>query len=155
MLWCPCCKTEYPDGTKSCKTCAGALTASEPVSVYTAASTVEGEMLCELLQNAGIAARVRESAFGQITKAYMGDSRFGTEVLTQKLDAEQARALIDAFYEEHADELDEQTLSRLADEQAEQSTQQPLTDNAAFRMLPIILLSLAVGMVLLFLVSRL
>lgn len=154
MLWCANCKETYADGVQSCPTCGGKLTANEPVSVYTASSTVEGDMLCELLQNAGIAAQKRESAFGQITKAYMGDSRFGTEVLTQRSDAEQARGLIDAFFEQHADELDEQALSLLAEEQAAQSEPQPLADNAAFRLLPVLLAVLLVAMVLLYFVSQ-
>ncbi len=173
MPWCPKCRAEYRDGFTQCSTCGVPLVdelpaeqpeaepqaaqpegMEKPVAVYLAQNRMEAEMVCEMLNEQGIAAVSRPAAFRQL-KAYSGsDTRFGVEVLVDAAQTAAARQHIEQMKQELAQSpLDEDELARLAEEQAMETPEQPAEDNVSFKLLPVVVGVLAAALVLLYLVS--
>ena len=97
----------------------------------------------------------RPAAFRQI-QAYSGaDARFGVEIVVDASQTARARALIDEMNHSFAEApVDEEELARLAEEQAMQVPEQPMEDNASFKLLPVVAGVIAVALLLLYLVSN-
>lgn len=169
MPFCPKCRAEYREGFTVCSACDEPLVdtlpaeelpqeqgsaMSSPVVVCTAADRLEAEAICDLLKEAGVAALLRPAAF-QKSEAYCKDFRFGAEIVVEARDLMKAQRLIEQRDEDLAETpIDEQTLAQLAEEQAAQTPAQPAEDNAAFRLLPVILVVIAAALVLLYLIVR-
>lgn len=173
MPWCPKCRAEYREGFTECNTCGVPLVdelpreepdaqpafvlpdgMEKPVAVYTAKNRLEAEMVCDMLREQDIVVFSRPAAFRQI-QAYSGsDARFGVEVLVDVSQTARARQLIDEMKRElEQAPLDEDELARLAEEQALETPEQPVEDNAAFKLLPAVIGVIAAALVLLYLVS--
>lgn len=176
MPFCPNCRAEYREGFTACKDCHVPLVDTlpevapeptevapplalpdgikTPIAVYMAADRLEAEAVCGLLREHDIVSLDRPAAFGQI-QAYSGaDARFGVEILVDAAQTARARALIDERKHELTDApIDEDELARLAEEQALETPEQPMEDNAPFRLLPVVIGVIAVALVLLYLVT--
>ena len=175
MPWCPICKAEYREGFTECASCHVPLVEElteeqkkepapdyalpegikKPIAVYMAKNKLDAELVCDLLHENDIVALSRPAAFRQI-QAYSGsDNRFGVEIVVDASQTAQARAVIDEMKHDIEDTpMDEDELARLAEEQSEQTTEQPAEDNTAFRMLPVIAGVIAVALVLLYFVTN-
>lgn len=169
MPWCPKCGTEYREGFTECVDCHVPLTNEphaapmycnaliDPVPVYEAATTVDGEMICETLRNAGIPAMLRDSELGQITKVYLGSSIYGATVLVDRAQVAQAREVLTIWAsQDDRAPIDDETLTQLAlsslseDElarQAQAAPQQPVRFNRSFRIM-VVILALLIAFVL-------
>lgn len=176
MPWCPKCKAEYREGFTECSTCRVPLVDTlpeeneenkkteefvlpdgmeKPIAVYTAKNRLEAEMVCDMLRENDIVVLHRPAAFRQI-QAYSGaDARFGVEIVVDASQTARARALIDEMNHSFAEApVDEEELARLAEEQAMQVPEQPMEDNASFKLLPVVAGVIAVALLLLYLVSN-
>ena len=127
----------------------------KPIAVYTAKNRLEAEMVCDMLRENDIVVLHRPAAFRQI-QAYSGaDARFGVEIVVDASQTARARALIDEMNHSFAEApVDEEELARLAEEQAMQVPEQPMEDNASFKLLPVVAGVIAVALLLLYLVSN-
>lgn len=119
MKWCQTCKTEYEDFATKCSDCGGILVSEEVfenlntekriepsnelinlVEIYT--STLESDilMVSEFLQENGIVCEIRNEGIGSYLQIYGGVNYLGTSVCVDEEDAENAKALIDAFWKD-------------------------------------------------------
>lgn len=123
MKWCQTCKTEYEDFAKKCSDCGAILVSvdtfmnaskSETMNsdnlvhlrddhvdltvVYT--STLESDilMVSEFLHENGIVCEIKNEGIGSYLQIYGGVNYLGTSVCVDAEDAENAKALIDAFW---------------------------------------------------------
>lgn len=176
MPWCPKCGAEYREGFTECAECHIALTNIEPhpeeqqpepeelmpegfenpITIYTAASKADADMICEALREEGITAATRMAAFSQLNRVYGGGSaRYGLQIVVEAGQTAAARAVIERFVNDLKDStVDEDELARMAEEQAEQMPEQPVEDNASFKMMPVIAGVIAVALVLLYFITR-
>ncbi len=156
MPWCPQCGTEYRPGFTECADCHVPLSdephaaprapvcdaPTDPVPVYEAATSMDGEMICEALRNAGIPAALRDREPGQITKVYLGSSVYGVTVLVDRTRIADAHEVLTVWAaQDDRAPIDEETLAQLAlgslseDElarQAQSAPPQPARFNRAF-----------------------
>ena len=175
MPWCPKCKAEYREGFTECSACHVPLVNSlpeenevserdkfvlpdgmeKPIAVYTASNRLEAETICDLLREHDIVVFNRPAALRQI-QAYAGaDARFGVEIIVDASQTAQACALIDEMNHDLAEQpVDEEALARLAEEQAMETPEQPMEDNASFKLLPVVAGIIVVALVLLYFVSN-
>lgn len=175
MPWCPKCKAEYREGFTECSTCKVPLVDTlpeenevlerekfvlpdgmeKPIAVYTASNRLEAETICDLLREHDIAVLDRPAAFRQI-QAYSGaDARFGVEIMVDASQTAQARALIEEMkHDLEKQPVDEDELARLAEEQAMETTEQPMEDNISFKLLPVVIGVIAVALALLYFVAN-
>lgn len=172
MPWCPKCKSEFREGFTECESCGVALVdelpeerpedspralpegMSKPIVIHTAANRLEAEMLCDMLREHDIVVLDRAAAFRQI-QAYSGaDARFGVEIVVDASQVTKARLLIEELHNGLGESaLSEEELAQLAEEQAELVPEQPPQDNAAFRLLPVLLGVIAVALLLLWMIA--
>lgn len=175
MPWCPKCKAEYREGFTECSTCKVPLVDTlpeenevlerekfvlpdgmeKPIAVYTASNRLEAETICDLLREHDIAVLDRPAAFRQI-QAYSGaDARFGVEIMVDASQTAQARALIEEMkHDLEKQPVDEDELARLAEEQAMETTEQPMEDNISFKLLPVVIGVIVVALALLYFVAN-
>lgn len=175
MPWCPKCKAEYREGFTECSTCKVPLVDTlpeenevlerekfvlpdgmeKPIAVYTASNRLEAETICDLLREHDIAVLDRPAAFRQI-QAYSGaDARFGVEIMVDASQTAHARALIEEMkHDLEKQPVDEDELARLAEEQAMETTEQPMEDNSSFKLLPVVIGVIAVALALLYFVAN-
>jgi len=142
MKWCQTCKTEYEDFATKCSDCGGILVseiiyanqskdevietndeAIQLVEVYT--STLESDilMVSEFLQENGIVCEIRNEGIGSYLQIYGGVNYLGTSVCVDEEDAENAKALIDAFWKDSVAE-------RAFDESVEDTIDETIAVNA-------------------------
>lgn len=176
MPWCPNCGAEYREGFTECKECRVALTNIEPrkqeppdkpekpvlpagmekpIAVYTTANQMEAEMICEVLGEEDIVTLTRPAVLFEQLRAYGGSStRNGVEVLVDASQTARARDIIDEVKSGlEAQAVDEEELARLAEEQALDAPEQPMEDNASFKLLPVVVGVIVLALVLLYFVA--
>nr|WP_297171306.1 DUF2007 domain-containing protein [uncultured Agathobaculum sp.] len=182
MPWCPKCKTAFPAGETECMACHIPLVDSlpaqqdmepqaddaatkqvaereirlqDPIAVYTAAARINAEMIRDMLRDSGIDAEMRQ-VMTQHAGAVTGRrAQYVVEVLVESSDTARARALIDETKQALEEEqMDEDELARLAEEQALEMDEQPMEDNASFKLLPVVTAVIVVALVLLYFVMR-
>ena len=182
MPWCPKCKAEYREGFTECATChvplvdvlpeedeaaeaqaaapetvqeEAAVSLENPIAVYTAQARVNAEMIRDMLRESGVNAVMRQ-VLTQHAGAVTGRrAQYMIEVLVEAEDTARARALIDETKQAlEAEELDEDELARLAEEQAMEMPEQPMEDNASFKLLPVVAAVIVAALALLYLIGR-
>ena len=174
MPWCPKCKAEYREGFTECATChvplvdvlpeedeaaeaqeEAAVSLENPIAVYTAQTRVNAEMIRDMLRESGVNAVMRQ-VLTQHAGAVTGRrAQYMIEVLVEAEDTARARALIDETKQAlEAEELDEDELARLAEEQAMEMPEQPMEDNASFKLLPVVAAVIVAALALLYLIGR-
>lgn len=180
MPWCPKCKSEYREGFTECATChvplvdelpeedetrvqdtvqAGpaeeTVQIANPIAVYTSERRIDAEMVRDMLQDSGIAAGMRQVMIQQSGAVTGRRARYGVELVVDAADTARARQLIDEMKQAlEAEQMDEDELARLAEEQAMEMPEQPVEDNASFKLLPVVAAVIVVALVLLWLVAR-
>lgn len=177
MPWCPKCGAEYREGFTECAECHVALTNIEPrledkepepqeelmpegfenpIAIYTASSKEDADMLCEALREENITAATRMAVFSQLNRVYGGGSaRYGVQIIVEASQTAAARAVIERFMSDLKDaSIDDDELARLAEEQATEMPEQPMEDNASFKMMPVIAGVIALALVLLYFITR-
>lgn len=180
MPWCPKCKSEYREGFTECATChvplvdelpeedetrvqdtvqAGpaeeTVQIANPIAVYTSERRIDAEMIRDMLQDSGIAAGMRQVMIQQSGAVSGRRARYGVELVVDAADTARARQLIDEMKQAlEAEQMDEDELARLAEEQAMEMPEQPVEDNASFKLLPVVAAVIVVALVLLWLVAR-
>lgn len=176
MPWCPKCGAEYREGFTECSECRVALTNIEPckadtpeepealilpagmekpIAVYTTANHMEAELICEVLGEEDIVTLTRPAVLFEQLRAYGGSStRDGVDVLVDASQTARARDIIDEVKSGlEAQAIDEEELARLAEEQALDEPEQPMEDNAAFKVLPAVIGVIVLALVLLYFVA--
>ena len=180
MPWCPKCKSEYREGFTECATChvplvdelpeedeiriqdtvqaepaEGIVQIANPIAVYTSERRIDAEMIRDMLQDSGIAAGMRQVMIQQSGAVSGRRARYGVELVVDAADTARARQLIDEMKQAlEAEQMDEDELARLAEEQAMEMPEQPVEDNASFKLLPVVAAVIVVALVLLWLVAR-
>ncbi len=180
MPWCPKCKSEYREGFTECATCHVPLVdelpeedetrvqdtvqaepaeetvqIANPIAVYTSERRIDAEMIRDMLQDSGIAAGMRQVMIQQSGAVTGRRARYGVELVVDAADTARARQLIDEMKQAlEAEQMDEDELARLAEEQAMEMPEQPVEDNASFKLLPVVAAVIVVALVLLWLVAR-
>ena len=180
MPWCPKCKSEYREGFTECAAChvplvdelpeedetrvqdtvqAGpaeeTVQIANPIAVYTSERRIDAEMIRDMLQDSGIAAGMRQVMIQQSGAVSGRRARYGVELVVDAADTARARQLIDEMKQAlEAEQMDEDELARLAEEQAMEMPEQPVEDNASFKLLPVVAAVIVVALVLLWLVAR-
>lgn len=180
MPWCPKCKSEYREGFTECATCHVPLVdelpeedetrvqdtvqaelaeetvqIANPIAVYTSERRIDAEMVRDMLQDSGIAAGMRQVMIQQSGAVTGRRARYGVELVVDAADTARARQLIDEMKQAlEAEQMDEDELARLAEEQAMEMPEQPVEDNASFKLLPVVAAVIVVALVLLWLVAR-
>ena len=82
-------------------------------------------------------------------------ARYGFQLMVEAEETAHARQIIDELKQAlEAEQLDEDELARLAEEQAMETPEQPMEDNTAFKMLPVVVAVVVVALALLYFVAR-
>ena len=128
---------------------------ANPIAVYTSERRIDAEMIRDMLQDSGIAAGMRQVMIQQSGAVSGRRARYGVELVVDAADTARARQLIDEMKQAlEAEQMDEDELARLAEEQAMEMPEQPVEDNASFKLLPVVAAVIVVALVLLWLVAR-
>ena len=179
MAWCPKCRKEYPEGVTECADCneplvealpdepdtapqreaeadaEDAVQIANPIAVYAAEQRMDAEMIRDVLKDSGIAVEMRRVLMEQSGAVSGKRARYGFQLMVEAEETAHARQIIDELKQAlEAEQLDEDELARLAEEQAMESPEQPMEDNTAFKMLPIVVAVVVVALALLYFVAR-